>query len=614
MLQDTLTSYREAVRLWIPLVATHLYVRLISAALLVPMVAALLAIAISYSDQPALTDQDIARFLLTPAGLVGALIVGSLVLVAAVFDVAVMTAVLRSGERSVWRVMQAATAFTLASFPRLVLFAGEFLLRVLLVVAPFLVVAAIPAALLLREFDINYYLATRPPAFLIAVGFAGLCGVLMALALLERFSAWALALHHAIFDRLPTSDAFYTSRKKMEGHRAALIGQLVCWILIRVVCAAALLSVTGVLLAEVPQHLGARPRQFFLATAVLMGLWLVLNTVLNALANGALADVLNDAFDRSLEGRAPETTVFVPRKKTALGVVPVLVAVLAIVSLGAGGLAANHVGGPEHVDVIGHRGAAESRPENTMAAVIKAVEDGADWVEIDVQESADGEVIVVHDSDFMKAAGVPTKVWDVTMPELAEIDIGSWFDPAYADERTPTLRDVLAAVKDRSKLIIELKYYGHDVDLENRVIALVEESGMQDQIATMSLKYPAVQKMLSLRPDWRAGVLAATSVGDLAALDGDFLAVSAARVSPRLISQAALADKDVYVWTVNDPVQMSRMISMGVSGLITDAPARARDVIAYQSELDFVERTMLRIGDWIGYAFDLTPPATTQDP
>lgn len=614
MLQDTISSYRAALRLWLPLFSAHLFVRLLSAALLVPLIGAILAVAISFSDQAALTDQDIARFLLTPAGALGAMIVGAFVLVAAVFDVTFMTAVFRSGERSVRRAVHAATAFLIAALPRLLLFAGEFLLRVLLLSAPFLVAAAIPAALLLREFDINYYLATRPPSFTLVVGFGAVMAGLLALILLERFSAWALALHYTVFDRLAAPEAFRKSRAKMTGHRKDLVARLLVWAVIRFLCAAVLLSVFGFLLAETPQLFGASMRWFFFVTGLLIAVWFALNTWINALANGALADLLNDEFDRSLEARPTRAEVAVSRGKAVTTVLPAVLVVVALLSLNLGGIAANQVGGVGPIEVIGHRGAAEDRPENTMAAIVKAVEDGADWVEIDVQESAEGEVIVVHDSDFMKAAGVPTKVWDVTAAELAEIDIGSWFDPAYAAERTPTLRDALAAVKDRSELLIELKYYGHDVDLENRVIDLVEEAGMQDQIATMSLKYPAVQKMRALRPDWRTGVLAATSVGDLTALEGDFLAVSSASVSQRLISQAALAGKDVYVWTVNDPVQMSRMISLGVSGLITDAPARARQVIAYQEELDTVERVMLRIGDLIGYAFDLTPPDAASDP
>ncbi|MEY8838022.1 glycerophosphodiester phosphodiesterase family protein, partial [Cribrihabitans sp. XS_ASV171] len=218
-----------------------------------------------------------------------------------------------------------------------------------------------------------------------------------------------------------------------------------------------------------------------------------------------------------------------------------------------------------------------------------------------VQETADGVVVVIHDSDFMKLAGVPTKVWNATMSDLDDIDIGSWYGPDFAEERTPTLGDVLAAAKGRSKVIIELKYYGHDQDLENRVVELVEEMGMADQVAIMSLKYPAVQKMRKLRPDWRTGVLAATAVGDLIGLEGDFIAVSSGRVTPALLRSAERAGKDVYAWTVNDPVEMSRLVSMGVDGLITDHPGLAREVLAFRADLSPTGRLLL----WFASAIQL---------
>nr|WP_302477316.1 glycerophosphodiester phosphodiesterase [Ruegeria atlantica] len=268
---------------------------------------------------------------------------------------------------------------------------------------------------------------------------------------------------------------------------------------------------------------------------------------------------------------------------------------------------------PDRAEVIGHRGAAALRPENTMASVLKAIEDGADWVEIDVQETADDVVIVAHDSDFMKLAGVNLKVWDATMEDIDQIDIGSWFGPEYADERTPTLRDVLEAAKGKAKVIIELKYYGHDLDLENRVVALVEELDMQDDIATMSLKYPAVQKMKAIRPDWRAGVLAATAVGDLSGLEGDFVAVNAAMATPGLVNSVQAAGKDIYVWTVNDPLQMSAMASMGVDGLITDRPAMANEVLRVRAEMGPAERLLLWLATTFGMSFD-TEAARDESP
>ena len=85
-----------------------------------------------------------------------------------------------------------------------------------------------------------------------------------------------------------------------------------------------------------------------------------------------------------------------------------------------------------------------------MAAVRDAIDAGADFVEIDVQETADGEIAVFHDSDFMKTAGSPLKLWDARRSDLETLDIGSWFDPAFADERTPTLEEVLVAARGQA--------------------------------------------------------------------------------------------------------------------------------------------------------------------
>ncbi|MEE4189206.1 MAG: glycerophosphodiester phosphodiesterase family protein [Roseobacter sp.] len=607
MFERIITSYRYAFRLWLPLLASHLFVRLLIAALVAPVISALLGVTLAFSEQSALTDQDIARFLLTPMGALGALIIGSFLIVAAVVDVAFMTAVIRAGGRTVGVSLRAGAGFVISVAPRLVVFALHLLVRLLALSLPFAAVTAAGAAVLLTEFDINYYLANRPPSFLAAVAIGGVCGLLLALLLASRLSAWAVALHYCIFDRVPAKQAFALSAIRMTGHRADLVRSLVGWAVLRFLLASVVLGVVGFLLAEVPQLFDGNLRLYFAAVALLLVIWFLANGLVNALANGALSDMLNDEFDRALEGR--DTKVHVTTRAPVFKViaVPAALMIATVASLFLGGMAFNRIGGPDQVEVIGHRGAAASRPENTMAAVVKAVEDGSDWVEIDVQETADGEVIVVHDSDFMKSAGNPIKVWDATMADIAEIDIGSWFDPQYSNERAPLLSEVLEAVRDRAKLIIELKYYGHDVDLENRVIALVEEAGMEDQIATMSLKYPAVQKMRSLRPDWRTGVLAATSIGDLTGLEGDFLAVSSAGISQSLLRRAAAAGKDVYVWTVNDAASISRMISMGASGLITDKPDLAREVIAYHTSLTTAERFMLRLGAAIGFAFDFTP-------
>ena len=92
------------------------------------------------------------------------------------------------------------------------------------------------------------------------------------------------------------------------------------------------------------------------------------------------------------------------------------------------------------------------------------------------------------------------------------------------------------------KVMIELKYYGHNVDLEDRVARIVEETAMTDQIAVMSLKMPMVEKCV-VRPGWRTGILAAKAVGDLSKLDTDYIAVNTGQVSVCLIKRSKAEGK-----------------------------------------------------------------------
>ncbi|MEP3033885.1 MAG: glycerophosphodiester phosphodiesterase family protein, partial [Pseudoruegeria sp.] len=167
----------------------------------------------------------------------------------------------------------------------------------------------------------------------------------------------------------------------------------------------------------------------------------------------------------------------------------------------------------------------------------------------------------------------------------------------YAAERTPLLRDVLQAAKDKSKVLIELKYYGHNDQLEQRVLDIVAAEGMQEQVAYMSLKMPLVEKTKELDSGAQAGFLAATAVGDLTALDADFLAVNTGLATRSLVQRADAVEKPVYVWTVNDALVMSQMLSRGIKGLITDEPALALKVLEERKELSIPERLLIAASD-----------------
>ncbi len=612
MIQAVTASYRQAWRFLSAFLATHVFFLLVSSALLVPIIGSLLSITLSFSDQTALTDQDIARFMATPAGAIGGAVTLSVVIAALILDVSVMTASLRSGRTRPTTALKDAITFSVKSAPRLVVFALHLLGRILLISAPFILAAAALFVTQLTEFDVNYYLTARPPEFLWTAAFILLLFCALVIALLYRLSGWAVALHFALFAGHRVSEAFSESSKCMRGHRRSLVAMALVWFAFRVIVAAAIAALTSAALGAAPEVFSSSLSRAATAVLAILVAAYAANVVLSAWSNGALADVLNDIFESVSEGRVQSHIAHSDVQGSRSRLVVIAVPILAIMtfsaaSLGAGTYLLERISADADVAVIAHRGASASRPENTMAAVEKAIDDGADWVEIDVQEDANGVVIVAHDSDFMKAAGNPLKVWNATQADLALIDIGSWFDPAFRDQRTPSLRDVLRIAQGRSRVIIELKYYGHDVDLEKRVIDVVEDLGMEEDVATMSLKYGAVQKMRALRPNWQSGVLAATAIGDLTGLEGDFLALNVAQISSGLIQRAEASGKQVYAWTVNDPTKMSRLISMGVHGLITDDPELANRVIVERNALPTAARFALWISDTFGVEF-ASPP------
>ena len=262
------------------------------------------------------------------------------------------------------------------------------------------------------------------------------------------------------------------------------------------------------------------------------------------------------------------------------------------------------------VQIIAHRGASRYAPENTMAAFERAIADGAEWIELDVLETSDGEVVVAHDRDLKRVGGVPLSIADSTYEELRQVDIGSWFGPEFADQRIPLFADVLELCKGRIGIVIELKYFGRDVRLEERVVELVEAADMTDEVVVMSLNYGGVQKMRSLRPDWRLGLITAVAIGNLTTADADFFAVSGNLATALFVREAHAAGKDVYVWPIDERIEKARMISRGADGLITYDPALGRRILARLAEMAPVERLMVDVALWMGLIPEEAPEVT----
>lgn len=585
---------------WRALLILHLILTVLGVAILAPLFGLLLQGALALSGSAAVVDQDIARLILSPLGLVGAILLVAVFLALASLELGAFQAVAQANSSG--RHITAATAarFTLSRAQPLFQITLRLTLYVLAYLLPYLAAVAVIAWTQFTAHDINYYLAEKPTEFLIVAAGAIALAIPLVWLLGRRLISWCLVLPIALFTNISPTKAFAKSEFLVAGQRMFCLRQMTSWLVV-----AGVLAVIPVLTLQLGMDLvlnsAGRPLATLAAMLALLGaLWVTLNFVVAAFNLAAFSLVVAGLFEKLAPGLADDQILSgiesSKQGKQRWSTARLVTIASAIALMGVAVLFSMQqaVKLDDQVLVIAHRGAAGAAPENTMASISRAIEEGADWVEIDVQETSDGQVIVVHDSDFMKIAGDPIKVWEGDLERIQEIDAGSWFGPEFSDQRVPTLEQVLRLIREtNSRLVIELKYYGHDQQLEQRVVDLVEAAGIADRVVIMSLKLDGVKKLKQLRPEWTGGLLAATAVGDITRLDADFLAVNQNMASPAFIRRAHKSGKQVFVWTVNDSLSLSHWMSMGVDGVITDEPALARDILRQREELSPAERLLL---------------------
>lgn len=259
-----------------------------------------------------------------------------------------------------------------------------------------------------------------------------------------------------------------------------------------------------------------------------------------------------------------------------------------------------HMGLGNPVEVTAHRGYSAAYPENTIPAFKGAIQVGADWAELDVQQTADGEVIVMHDSNLKRTTGLDKEVWQVTWDEIKDLDNGSWFDKKYQTVRIPTLEEVLKVCRGKIHLNIEIKPSGHDKDLEEQVAKLLKKYHMRDTCVVSSLKYDSLRKIKEADDSIETAYITSVSYGNFTDLEyADGYSVESTLLSKSFVNKAQKAGKQIYVWTVNSEERLEKVVGMGIDNVITDDPVMAKELIYEQEHSTFWDRyvkQLLQIG------------------
>ena len=230
--------------------------------------------------------------------------------------------------------------------------------------------------------------------------------------------------------------------------------------------------------------------------------------------------------------------------------------------------------------ILGHRGARGHAPENTMASFQAALDMGVDGIELDVQMTKDGKVVVCHDHSLERTSNGSGWLVEHTREELRALDFGSWFSPQFAGEKIPTLREVLQwAAPTRLIVNVEIKngpviYEG----IEEKVSALIRECRMVDRVIVSSFYHPSLLKMKQLDPMIKTGLLYASRPVDpwlqLRVTDTDNLHPLWHYVDAAWASGTRPHGAKIFTWTINELRDWGHIKNMGVDGIMTDYPDR----------------------------------------
>lgn len=232
--------------------------------------------------------------------------------------------------------------------------------------------------------------------------------------------------------------------------------------------------------------------------------------------------------------------------------------------------------------IFAHRGASGQFPENTMLAFEEALRSGVDGIELDVQLTKDGEVVIIHDEKVDRTTNGQGFVKDFTLAELEELDAGSWFSSKFAEQRLMTLDTVLAWMQEEGnhlRLNIELKndqiqYIG----LEEKVLSLVEDYNLQERIIISSFNPFSLQRVRMQNAEIEMGYLVLGTPENALWIAREIGANAIHCEAPYALSAYGEAAKragyPLRIYTVNAEDEYKQLVEAGVEVIMTDFPER----------------------------------------
>ena len=253
----------------------------------------------------------------------------------------------------------------------------------------------------------------------------------------------------------------------------------------------------------------------------------------------------------------------------------------------------------EMISITSHRGLSHNYPENTIPAMEKAIEEQSNYIEVDVRQTKDGKLVILHDESLKRTTGVNKMIWNMDYAEVSLLDAGIWMGEEYKNTPIPTLQDVFELCKGKVNLNLDLKYDTHIPNLESKVVAMIEEYDMEMQCLVSSTSLTTLENIKLLNSDIKTGYVTFQIYKDFYDNDNlDYFSLKSYFVSESIVQKIHKKGKEIHVWTVNTKKELKRMQMLGVDNIITNNPAYAKELI-FEEDSNRLLVTLLKI--IIGY-------------
>ncbi|MEX2474171.1 glycerophosphodiester phosphodiesterase [Marinobacter sp.] len=592
---DILHSRRRA------LLTFYLFFSGLAMAALTPAVTWALASLRPVTGRAAVSTGGIAEFLVSPGGVVWVVATLNLTVLVILLQQAGMTLIAASPPYRHYRTAMSALWGTARKCAGLVQLTIIQVFAHLLIALPFIAAIGVAWAWLLSSYDPYLLRLERPPElwWFAAIALVASCSMLLCNGAL--YLRWILSVPCLMLEQSRPLEALRTSTQLTRGHKGhatgVLTGGLAAVLLLPVVVTLAFDHIATGLFTILPDRADVLV-PFIL---IFIASYLLISIVVTFFGTAAYGAFIVSLYQRASGNKAtvPEPSLCYPMPENAGLKAWAVEALVVILALGQAWFVVDSLGQQEEVTVTAHRGSAFKAPENTFSAIEQAIDDGADYVEVDVQLTADGVPVLWHDSDMSRIFGLSERISDVQYDDIRDRDAGTWFGNRFNSERIATLAEAINTVRGRAGLFIDLKPDRNTPHLAQEVVRLLQRENFVEGTIIAAADWATLQKAKQLEPRLKTTLLAQFVVGPLWEDNYDVLALRMNRATPAAVARAHRSGNELHVWTVNQPAAMSRFIDMGVDNIITDRPDVLAELLEQRAALTDTELLAIKLRNWL---------------